>query len=65
MYTSAFLRTGGFGLHKDMARWRHQMETFPRFWSFVRGIHRLGAANIRLETFDGTINFKDFFSGPR
>ena len=20
--------------------WRHQMETFPRYWSFVRGIHR-------------------------
>ena len=19
--------------------WRHQMETFPRYWSFVRGIH--------------------------
>ena len=21
-------------------RWRHQMETFPRYWPFVRGIHR-------------------------
>ena len=20
--------------------WRHQMEIFPRYWSFVRGIHR-------------------------
>ena len=20
--------------------WRHQMKTFPRYWSFVRGIHR-------------------------
>ena len=20
--------------------WRHQMETFPRYWPFVRGIHR-------------------------
>ena len=20
--------------------WRHQMETFPRFWAFVQGIHR-------------------------
>ena len=23
-----------------MARWRHQMETFPRYWPLVRGIHR-------------------------
>ena len=22
------------------AWWRHQMETFPRYWPFVRGIHR-------------------------
>ena len=22
------------------SRWRHQMETFPRNWPFVRGIHR-------------------------
>ena len=21
-------------------RWRHQRETFPRYWPFVRGIHR-------------------------
>ena len=20
--------------------WRHQLETFPRYWTFVRGIHR-------------------------
>ena len=25
----------------DDAWWRDQMETFPRYWSFVRGIHRL------------------------
>ena len=24
----------------SMAWWRHQMETFPRYWPFVRGIHR-------------------------
>ena len=23
-----------------MAWWRHRMETFPRYWPFVRGIHR-------------------------
>ena len=23
-----------------MAWWRHQLETFPRYWPFVRGIHR-------------------------
>ena len=25
------------------AWWRHQMETFPLYWTFVRGIHRLPA----------------------
>ena len=25
---------------KNMAWWRHQMENFPRYWPFVRGIHR-------------------------
>ena len=25
----------------QFAWWRHQMETFPRYWPFVRGIHRL------------------------
>ena len=24
----------------DAAWWRHQMETFPRYWPFVRRIHR-------------------------
>ena len=24
----------------DESWWRHQMETFPRYWVFVRGIHR-------------------------
>ena len=32
----------GFGLYNvDNTRWRHQMEAFPRYWPFVRGIHRL------------------------
>ena len=25
---------------KSMSWWRHQMETFARYWPFVRGIHR-------------------------
>ena len=25
---------------QDITWWRHQMETFPRYWPFVRGIHR-------------------------
>ena len=28
------------GLHLNGPWWRHQMETFPRCWPFVRGIHR-------------------------
>ena len=24
----------------SFTRWRHQMETFPRYWPFLRGIHR-------------------------
>ena len=27
------------------AWWRHQMETFPRYWPFVRGIHRSTPVN--------------------
>ena len=26
--------------HTQAAWWRHEMETFPRYWSVVRGIHR-------------------------
>ena len=26
--------------NKRASWWRHQMETFPRYWPFVRGIHR-------------------------
>ena len=26
--------------HRPYIWWRHQMETFPRYWPFVRGIHR-------------------------
>ena len=29
----------GFQTYMD-TWWRHQIETFPRYWSFVRGIHR-------------------------
>ena len=25
--------------HLEITWWRHQMETFPRYWPFVRGIH--------------------------
>ena len=34
--------TGGQpeGYHFSGTWWRHQMETFPRYWPFVRGIHR-------------------------
>ena len=27
-------------VHKSMSWWRYQMETFPRYWPFVCGIHR-------------------------
>ena len=27
-------------INKKMTWWRHQMETFPRYWLFVREIHR-------------------------
>ena len=27
-------------LYFDQTWWRHQMETFPHYWPFVRGIHR-------------------------
>ena len=27
-------------LYNHRTWWRHQMETFPRYWPFVRGIHR-------------------------
>ena len=30
----------GFPGIKKYTRWRHQMEHFPRYWPFVRGIHR-------------------------
>ena len=36
--TNCCLPTNHFKM--NMAWWRHQMETFPRYWSFVRGIHR-------------------------
>ena len=29
-----------YALHANLAWWRHQMETFPRYWPFVCGIHR-------------------------
>ena len=29
-----------FDLLISFTRWRHQMETLPRYWPFVRGIHR-------------------------
>ena len=33
-------RNFGTGLKPNVAWWRHQMETFPRYWPFVPGIHR-------------------------
>ena len=29
--------------YRFISWWRHQMEHFPRYWHFVRGIHRLPA----------------------
>ena len=26
--------------HSELSWWRHQMEKFPRYWPFLRGIHR-------------------------
>ena len=30
----------GFLFRQEMTWWRHQIETFPRYWPLVRGIHR-------------------------
>ena len=30
----------GYDAHIPWTWWRHLMETFPRYWPFVRGIHR-------------------------
>ena len=36
-----FLKSRYFAsLHVVFTWWRHQMETFPRYWPFVRGVHR-------------------------
>ena len=29
----------------SLSWWRHQMETFPRYWTFVRGIHQSPATS--------------------
>ena len=34
------LVAGGFPAQRISTWWCHQMETFPRYWPFVRGIHR-------------------------
>ena len=37
------MRSFNSGIHiltLSSSRWRHQMEAFPRYWPFVRGIHR-------------------------
>ena len=38
--TDAYMRPLAFIELKGMSWWRHQMETFPRYWPFVRGIPR-------------------------
>ena len=37
--------------------WRHQMETFPRYWSFVRGIHRSPVNSPHKGQWRGTLMF--------
>ena len=37
--------------------WRHQMETFPRYWPFVRGIHRSSVNSLHKDQWGGTLMF--------
>ena len=37
--------------------WRHQMETSPRYWSFVRGIHRSSVNSPRKDQWRGALMF--------
>ena len=37
--------------------WRHQMETFPRYWPFVRGIHRSPVNSLHKDQWRGALMF--------
>ena len=37
--------------------WRHQMETFPRYWPFVRGINRAPVNSPRKDQWRGVLMF--------
>ena len=37
--------------------WRHQMETFPRYWPFVRGIHRSPVNSLHKGQWRGVLMF--------
>ena len=37
--------------------WRHQMETFPRYWPFVRGIHRSPVNSLHKGQWRGALMF--------
>ena len=37
--------------------WRHQMETFPRHWPFVQGIHRSPVISLHTDQWRGTLMF--------
>ena len=47
--------TAMFGLTETW--WRHQMETFPRYWPFVRGIHRSLVDSLHKGQWHGTLSF--------
>ena len=40
-----------------MSWWRHQMETFLRYWPFVRGIHRLALSSLHKDQWRGALMF--------
>ena len=47
------LEVGGSGLHEDVIKWKH----FPRYWPFVRGIHRSPANSPHKGQWRGALMF--------
>ena len=46
----------------SLTRWRHQMEAFPRYWPFVRGIHRSSVNSPHKGQWRGALMFSLMFS---
>ena len=46
-------------LHKRHTWWPHQMETFPSYWPFVRGIHRCPVNSPHKGQWRGALIFSD------